>query len=66
MFTGLLTNVSIVFTVGDAFSRDFESIVVSDCCVCGSEEINDYYMKEHFTLMSKVRTAEEILAALKQ
>ncbi|MBI4319304.1 MAG: cysteine hydrolase [Chloroflexi bacterium] len=66
MFTGLLTNASIMFTIGDAWDRDFNSIVVSDCCVTYTEEMNDYYMKHIFPLSSKVRTAAEILAALPQ
>lgn len=65
---GLVTDVCVVATVLAADQRDFNIIVLSDCCSTLFEEnadaVDDFFMNTFFPIWSRVRTSDEVIAAM--
>ncbi len=65
LVTGVVTNGCIAATVEGANSRDFNVIVIGDCCATASAADDSYFLEEKFPLVARVRSAAEIAAAIK-
>ena len=61
---GLVTNGCVENTLRGAVERDFNVILLSDCCAAVVEQAHDYAVKNVFPGLGRVRTADEVLAAL--
>lgn len=45
IITGMAGNICVLFTANDAYMRDYQIIVPSDCCASNVKEDNDYALK---------------------
>lgn len=61
---GLVTNGCVENTLRGAIERDYNVIVLDDCCAAVMEPAHDHAMKNVFPGLGRVRTANEVLAAL--
>ncbi len=64
IITGVITNGCIQATVQDARERDFHVIVLSNCCATMMPEDDDYFITKVFPGSGRVRTSDEIIAAM--
>ena len=64
IITGVVTDGCIANTVRGARERDLHVIVLSDCCASRMPEDDDYYIKKVFPIAGRVRTSNEIIAAI--
>ena len=64
IITGIVTMGCVENTVRSARDRDFHVIVLRDCCADRSKEEHEYPLKNTFRRMGRVRTSDEIVAAL--
>lgn len=63
---GSQSEVGILSTVTYARDRDFDVVVVRDCCASRSKEDEEYMMEKYFPVHGKVTSSEELLAAMQQ
>jgi Isochorismatase family len=49
----------------DAKNRDMQCIVVSDCCTAGELDVHEMTIKHVLPLLVRVRTTDEVIAALR-
>jgi nicotinamidase-related amidase len=61
---GISTQRSVEGTARDAKNRDTQCVVVSDCCTAGEEEVHEMTIKHVLPLLVRVRTTDEVIAAL--
>lgn len=61
---GISTQRSVEGTARDAKNRDLQCIVVSDCCTAGELDVHEMTIKHVLPLLVRVRTTEEVVAAL--
>jgi nicotinamidase-related amidase len=66
ILVGAVTDGCVVNTARGARERDLHVIVLSDCCACRGWEDDDYLMKNAFPKMGRVRTADEMIAAISE
>ena len=64
IITGAVTNGCVAATVRGARERDLHVIVLSDCCVARFPEDDDYFLKRDYPRLGRVRTSDEIIAAM--
>jgi nicotinamidase-related amidase len=61
ILTGIAGNNCVLFTANDAYMRDFNLYVPSDCSVSESEEENEYALKQmQEVLKADIRPASEL------
>lgn len=67
ILTGVAGNICVLFTANDAYMRDFNLIVPSDCVASNTEEENTHALEQmHTVLKADIRPSEELdLAALR-
>ncbi len=65
LVTGVVTSGCVENTVRSARDLDFHVIVLSDCCADMMEESHNYSMKNTFRRTGRVRTSDEVIAAMK-
>jgi nicotinamidase-related amidase len=63
ILAGALTDICIATTFRSARDRDFNVIVLSDCCATRKREDDDYFMEKVFPRFGRVRTSKEIITA---
>ena len=61
---GVGTRMAVETTVRDATDRDFNVIVLSDCCTTLTQESHDYPIQKVFPLLARVRTTDQVLKLL--
>jgi nicotinamidase-related amidase len=61
---GISTQRSVEGTARDAKNRDLQCIVVSDCCTAGELDVHDMTIQHVLPLLVRVRTTDEVIAAL--
>jgi nicotinamidase-related amidase len=61
---GISTQRSVEGTARDAKNRDMQCIVVSDCCTAGELDVHEMTIKHVLPLLVRVRTTDEVIAAL--
>jgi nicotinamidase-related amidase len=64
LMTGIATNFGVESTARAAFDEGFELIFVEDAMSSMSAELHEFPVKNTFPRMGRVRTTEEVLAAL--
>lgn len=62
---GVVTNGCVENTVRGARERDYHVIVLSDCCASMMPQAHDHVIQNVFPGMGRVRTSDEVLAAMK-
>jgi len=62
---GISTQRSVEGTARDAKNRDLQCIVVSDCCTAGELDVHEMTIKHVLPLLVRVRTTNEVVAALR-
>lgn len=63
---GVATNMVVEGTCREARDRDFNCVVLSDCCSGPSREIHEWTLANSFSWMARVRTADQTMAMLDQ
>ena len=63
---GVVTDGCIANTIRGARERDLHVIVLSDCCATKTQEVNDFFITKVFPKEERVRTSDEIIAAIIQ
>ncbi len=63
---GISTNAGVENTVRDGKDRDFNMVVLSDCCSAKDDEAHDYCMGKVFPRVARVMTADEAIERLKK
>ena len=61
---GISTQRSVEGTARDAKNRDLQCVVVSDCCTAGELDVHEMTIKHVLPLLVRVRTTDEVIAAL--
>jgi len=61
---GIATNMGVESTARDAYERGYEQVFVEDACATFTEEMHHFTFKNIFPRIGRVRTAEDVLAAL--
>jgi len=46
IMTGMATNICVLFTANDAYMRDYQLAVPSDCVAANSKELNDHALRQ--------------------
>jgi len=64
IITGAVTGGCVANTFRGAEERNFNIIVLSDCCAARTAEEDEYFMKKVFPREAQVRTSDEIVAAM--
>ena len=64
IIVGVATDGCVADTVGGARERDFNVIVLSDCCATTLPRDDAYFLKKVFPKVGRVRTTDEILPVL--
>ena len=64
LITGIMTGACVATTVIQARERDFNVIVVSDCCASMTKERHDHWMKNEFPRSGRVRTMAQVITAV--
>ncbi len=64
IITGAVTNGCVANTVRGARERDLHVIVLSDCCASMMPGSDEYFLKKDFPRVGRVRTSDEIIAAM--
>jgi len=65
LVSGISTQRSVEGTARDAKNRDMQCIVVSDCCTAGELDVHEMTIKHVLPLLVRVRTTDEVIAALR-
>jgi nicotinamidase-related amidase len=65
IFAGVVTSGCVEATAHGAYDRDFNVIILSDCCADMTDEAHEYTMRLAFKMIARVRTSKEVIAALK-
>jgi nicotinamidase-related amidase len=65
ILTGIATNIGVESTARAAFEHGYNQVFVSDAMAAMSEDGHNIPLKTIFPRMGKVRSSEEVLAALK-
>jgi nicotinamidase-related amidase len=61
VLTGLATNICVLFTANDAYMRDFQLVVPSDCVAANSAAEHDYALNQmHGLLKADIRPSREL------
>ena len=63
---GIATNAGVENTVRDGKDRDFNMVVLSDCCSGKDDEAHDYCIRKVFPRVARVMTADEAIEKLKK
>ena len=63
---GVTTNYCVDSTIRDAYARDFELVLVGDCCAALDQDLHDAVLRNTATLHGTVLTLDEVAAALGQ
>ena len=63
---GVATNMVVEGTCREARDRDFNCVVLSDCCSAPTQSCLDWTLANSFPRMARVRTADEAMAKLDQ
>jgi len=63
-FTGVATNVCVESSIRDAFFRDYQCVLVEDCCKAWNEEFHLATIRNVIHGFGMVMTSDEILDAL--
>ncbi len=58
---GISTQMFVESTVRDATDRDFNVIVLSDCCMSLTQEAHEYAIKKVFPRLCRVRASNQVL-----
>ena len=61
---GISTQRSVEGTARDAKNRDTQCVVVSDCCTAGELDVHEMTINHVLPLLVRVRTTDEVIAAL--
>lgn len=61
---GIATHAFLDTTVRDATDRDYNVIILSDCCMSATKEEHEHPMKVIFPRLGRVRTSDQVLALL--
>ncbi len=61
---GIATNMGVESTARDAYERGYEQVFVEDACSTFSEEMHSFTFQNIFPRIGRVRTTEDVLAAL--
>jgi nicotinamidase-related amidase len=61
---GISTNIGVETTVREAYQHGYNIVVASDACTAQTAEEHDHSIKYIFPRIARVRTTDEILAAL--
>ncbi len=64
IITGAVTNGCVANAVRGARERDLHVIVLNDCCASMMPESDEYFIKKDFPRVARVRTSEDIIAAM--
>jgi nicotinamidase-related amidase len=64
IMTGLVTNIGVDTTMREAQAHGYDQVMVSDAVAAMSLEEHDYTLKYVAPRLSRVRTTEEVLAAI--
>jgi len=64
LFAGILTDVCVAITFYQARMRDYNVIVLSNCCASSTAERHDYFIRNMFPRHSRVRTSKEVIEAI--
>ncbi|MEM2702885.1 MAG: cysteine hydrolase [Candidatus Bathyarchaeia archaeon] len=64
ILTGVITSGCVSATAIGARERDFNVIIVRDCCADMRKETHDFFVKMVFPFMGRVRTVEQIITSL--
>lgn len=64
IMTGLVTNIGVDTTMREAQARGYDQVMVSDAVAAMSPEEHEYTLKYVAPRLSRVRTTEEVLAAI--
>lgn len=64
IMTGLVTNIGVDTTMREAQARGYDQVLVSDAVAAMSPEEHEYTLKYVAPRLSRVRTTEEVLAAI--
>ena len=62
---GISTQRSVEGTARDAKNRDMQCVVVSDCCTAGELDVHEMTITHVLPLLVRVRTTDEVIAALR-
>ncbi len=62
---GISTQRSVEGTARDAKNRDIQCVVVSDCCTAGELDVHKMTVNHVLPLLVRVRTTDEVIAALR-
>jgi nicotinamidase-related amidase len=62
---GIATNIGVESTARDAYERGYEQIFVEDAMASVSAEAHEFVVKNIFPRIGRVRSTEEVLAALR-
>ncbi len=62
---GISTQRSVEGTARDAKNRDIQCVVVSDCCTAGELDVHQMTIDHVLPLLVRVRTTDEVIAALR-
>jgi nicotinamidase-related amidase len=61
IITGIATNICVLFTANDAYMRDFELLVPSDCVAANQEADNRYALEQIRTVLkADIKPSAEI------
>jgi len=61
IITGLATNICVLFTANDAYMRDFEILVPSDCVAANTNEDHEWSLREmEKTLKADIRPSPKL------
>jgi nicotinamidase-related amidase len=67
ILTGIATNIRVLFTANDAYMRDPELIVPSDCVALNTVELNEHALDQIRTVLrAKTPKPEELTEDLRQ
>lgn len=64
ILAGVVTDGCVISTVQDARLRDFHIIVLSDCCATYLPKNDNYFIKNIFPRLGRVRTTNEVIATI--
>jgi len=64
LMTGIATNIGVESTARAAFDQGFELVLVEDAMSSMTAELHEFPMKTIFPRMGRVRSTDEVLAAL--
>ena len=67
IITGIAGNICVLFTANDAYMRDYELLIPSDCVCSNTEQENDHALKQmEKMLKADIRLSENIKLSRKQ